>query len=307
MPNTVEIPQTQRLKDDFLHYLSAERNYSQRTVNTYDSALSMFCAFMNSQGEGWSWAKVRDDDIREWIVEQMDKGKNTASSVDTRLSALRSFYKYLLSYGKIESDPMRRIEGPKKSKPLPYYIKENDMNRLLDEVTFPDTYTGKRDYLILLTFYSSGMRISELVGLDIADIDFGTMAVKVTGKRNKQRIIPFGNELKEKLQQYLELRQASFPDLELNALFLNAKGTKRVTAEEVRKAVEFYLGLVTTQKKRSPHVLRHSFATAMLNHGAEIEVVKDLLGHESLSTTEIYTHTTFEELKKIYKHAHPRA
>lgn len=177
------------------------------------------------------------------------------------------------------------------------------MDRLLDEVNFPDCYEGRRDHLILQTFYSTGIRLSELCGLNVEDVDLSTRAMKVTGKRNKQRIIPLGQEMLDEVAAFLPIRPQTDGE---NALFLSEKG-KRMTKPMVQRIVRQYLGLVTTLKKRSPHVLRHSFATAMLNHGAEIGVVKELLGHESIATTEIYTHTTFEELRKIYINAHPRA
>lgn len=294
------------LKDDFLHYLAAERNYSAATIREYNQVLSAFSEYIGKQQDhDIDWRTIADGDIREWIVLLMNQG-SAASSVNTRLSVLRSFYKYLLAYGNVSSDPTRRIEGPKKVKPLPSFIKESEMDRLLDHTAFSETFDGRRDHLILLTFYTTGIRLSELVGLNLESLDFGSMTLKVTGKRNKQRVIPFGNELKEEMQEYERIRSSEFPLNETNALFLSDKGA-RMTPVAVREIVKYYLGLVTTQKKRSPHVLRHSFATAMLNHGAEIEVVKELLGHESLATTEIYTHTTFEELKKIYNHAHPRA
>lgn len=293
------------LKDDFLHYLTAERNYSAATIRGYDQVLSSFNDFMHGGGVEIDWRNVTEGDVREWIVQLMDKG-GAASSVNTRLSALRSFFKYLLAYRHLEKDPMQRIEGPKKKKPLPSFIKEKEMDILLDNIKFPEDYEGQRDHLILLTFYTAGIRLSELVGLNVEDVDLGAMTLKVTGKRNKQRIIPFGDEMKENVECYERTRATTFPLLKTSAMFLSLKGT-RVEGNAVRNRVRYYLGMVTTQKKRTPHVLRHSFATAMLNHGAEIEVVKELLGHESLATTEIYTHTTFEELKKIYNQAHPRA
>ena len=179
------------------------------------------------------------------------------------------------------------------------------MERLFDDLVFPDTVEGMRDYMVMLTFYSTGVRLAELIGLNVEDVDFGTNTIKVTGKRNKQRLIPFGEEMRNRLTDYI---QRCHGDSKAPGcpLFVGNNG-KRITRSMVRTIVEKYLGLVTTQKKRSPHVLRHSFATAMLNNGANIEVVKELLGHESLATTEIYTHVTFEELKKVYNQAHPRA
>lgn len=290
------------LKEKFLHYLKAERAYSVATVKEYDFALSKFGEFVEKEGRILDWDTITEGDIREWMVDLMDKG-SAASTVNTWLSALRSFYKFLLRRNLVHHDPMRRIEGPKRKKALPYFIKETEMDRLLDEVNFPDNYEGRRDHLILQTFYSTGIRLSELCGLNVEDMDLSNRTMKVTGKRNKQRIIPLGQELLDEVAAFLPIRPQNTED---DALFLSKKG-KRMTRPMIQRIVRQYLGLVTTMKKRSPHVLRHSFATAMLNHGAEIGVVKELLGHESIATTEIYTHTTFEELRKIYINAHPRA
>ena len=292
-------------KEDFLQYLSAERNYSKATVSGYDSVLTKFGQFVESQGQTLDWRAITNGDIREWVVAQMNRG-SAASSVNTWMSALRSFYRFLLARGYVESDPTRKVEGPKRKKPLPCFVREKEMDKLLDSTRFPQNFEGKRDHTILLTFYSTGMRLAELTGLNTADIDFMAKTLKVTGKRNKQRIIPFGEEMERELREYLQKRLETTAGKDNGPLFINEKGN-RITRQAVYKLVEFHLGTVTTQKKRSPHVLRHSFATAMLNHGANIEVVKELLGHESLATTEIYTHTTFEELKKAYNQAHPRA
>jgi len=289
--------------EEFLQYLKAERNYSDLTVTGYNDSLSEFRTFVQNEGRKIDWTTVESGDIREWIVDLMDKG-HTATTVNTRLSALRSFYKYLLMRDVIEVDPVHNIIGPKKNKPLPKFIRESDMNQILDVVTFPDTFEGKRDHLILLVFYSTGIRLAELVGMNVRDVDFGARTLKVLGKRNKERIIPFGEEMSDEMKRYLECRAETFP--QAGSEFFIHNGA-RISREQVGKIVRERLGSVTSQKFRSPHVLRHSFATAMLNHGAGIETVKELLGHESLATTQIYTHTTFEELKKVYHKAHPRA
>lgn len=292
------------LTKEFLKYLKAERNYSDLTINGYRDSLKTFQDFVEQSGEKIDWKKVNSGDIREWMVSLMDKG-SAATTVNTRLSALRSFYKHLLRNGVVQVDPTRVITGPKRGKPLPKFVRESDMDRLLDQVAFSETYEGQRDHFILLVFYSTGVRVSELVGMNVADVDFSARVLKVTGKRNKQRLIPFGQELCQEAQRYIELRDRTFPRAD-DALFLSNKG-KRVTAAAVGRMVRQQLGAVTLQEHRGPHVLRHSFATAMLNNGAELEAVKELLGHSSLETTQIYTHTTFEELKKEYKDAHPRA
>lgn len=233
----------------------------------------------------------------------MDEGYS-ASSVGRKLSALRSFYHYLLKKGEIEVDPVRKVMAPKKKKTIPVFVREEDMNRLLDDTDFGKDFEGVRNRLILEFFYVTGVRLSELVGLKDADVDFSAKVVKVTGKRNKQRIIPFGSELDADLKQYLSLRNETCG---MTDFFFVRNNGQKLNAPAVYLLVRRSLSKVVTLKKKSPHVLRHSFATSMLNNQAELGAVKELLGHESLTTTEIYTHTTFEELKKVYEQAHPRA
>lgn len=290
----------------FENYLRNERNYSEKTVVPYQRDLTMFKAYMDSLEEPLNWQTLTADVVRNWIIKEMDRGLNP-KTVNHGLSALRSFYKFLLMRKKVEKDPVHNLQGPKKEKNLPSFVKESDMNRLLDGNFFPDDFEGKRDRLILLTFYSTGVRRAELVGLNVPDVDLAQGQLKVTGKRNKQRIIPFGKELHDAMADYLSLRNAlpKLADTE-RALFVETSG-RRMAAVKVGARVKEYLSLVTTVKRRTPHTLRHSFATSMLNHNADLQSVKELLGHESLSTTEIYTHTTLEELKQMYNQAHPRA
>ena len=200
---------------------------------------------------------------------------------------------------------MRKVVGPKKKKPLPVFVRESDMDRLLDEEMPEGDFEACRDKMIIEMFYATGMRLSELIGLNDADVDFPAMQVKVTGKRNKQRLIPFGQALKDRLLEYIKVRNEAVPDRTTS--FFVRKNGKPLYAELVYNLVKRNLSKVVTLKKKSPHVLRHTFATTMLNHDAELGAVKELLGHESLRATEVYTHTTFEELKKVYKQAHPRA
>ena len=244
------------------------------------------------------------DLIRQWIVLLMERGY-TSTSVNRKLSSLRSFYKFLLRRGEITADPLRKISGPKNKKPLPVFVREADMNRLLDETDFGEGFIGCRNKMIIEMFYATGMRLSELIGLNDRDVDFSSVQIKVTGKRNKQRLIPFGEELREAMAEYLKLRNDALPG-KAEAFFVKEDG-KALNSSLVYKLVKRSLSEVVSIKKRSPHVLRHTFATGMLNHKADLGAVKELLGHNSLSTTEIYTHATFEELKKVYKQAHPRA
>ena len=295
----------------FVDYLRFERNLSEKTVGAYQADLEAFKQFYENLNGELSWKTVDSDIVRDWEVSMMDKG-NSASSVNRRLSALRSFYRFLLRRKMVAVDPVHNLQGPKKEKSLPYYIRESEMNKLLDgEEYFSDDFEGQRDRLIMLMFYSTGVRLSELTGLNLSDVDLDQMQVKVTGKRNKQRIIPYGDEMGDAIREYLSSRssflKAKGKAEEESAFFVDAKNGNRILPGKVQVLVKKYLSLVTTQRKRSPHVLRHSFATSMLNHHADLQSVKELLGHESLSTTEIYTHTSFEELKEMYKQAHPRA
>ena len=289
--------------DQFLDYLRYERNRSELTVKRYEDSLRDFQDYFEKQEEGLSWASVDADIVRGWMESLMDRG-DAASTVNTGLSALRTFFRFALARGLVKKDPVHILKGPKKKKPLPQFVKESEINELLDHTEWSDTYKDVRARTIIIMLYEAGLRRSELTGLNDEDVDFNAMQLKVTGKRNKQRIIPFGKELAEQLRQYISCRDEQI-EKQTEALFLNLKG-KRLSDTEVYKTVKENLSKVTTLKKRSPHVLRHSFATAMLNHDAGLESVKKLLGHESLETTQIYTHTTFEQLKRVYKEAHPR-
>ena len=290
--------------DQFLNYLRYERNASLLTVQTYEEGLREFESYLNLRDDGLSLEKVDTDLIRDWMESLMDKGNN-ASTINKKLSALRSFYRFALKRKLVEKDPAHCLTGPKKAKPLPQFLREGEMDRLLDVIEWGDNYKDVRARTILLLFYEAGLRRSELTGLDDENVDFAAGQLKVTGKRNKQRINPFGEELAEALAGYMAIRDEQVVK-NSRALFLSDKG-ERMTGCQVYAIVHKYLSAVTSLKKRSPHVLRHTFATAMLNNGAGLESIKKLLGHESVSTTEIYAHTTFEQLKRVYKEAHPRA
>ena len=290
--------------NQFLDYLRYERNASPQTVQTYEESLRAFESYLTFRDNGLSIDSVDTDLIRDWMESLMDKG-NSASTINKNLSALRSFYRFALKRELVKKDPAHAVTGPKKSKPLPQFLREGEMDRLLDGLEWDSSFNNVRARTILLLFYEAGLRRSELIGLDDKDIDFEAAQLKVTGKRNKQRIVPFGVELAEALKNYKAKRQEEFGETN-GALFLSDKG-ERISGDQVYQIVRKYLSMVTSLKKRSPHVLRHTFATAMLNNGAGLETIKSLLGHESVSTTEIYTHTTFEQLKRIYKEAHPRA
>ena len=290
--------------NEFLNYLKFERNRSDLTIKNYGEDLRAFKEFYGNLEGCHSWKSVDSDIIRDWMESMMDKGNN-ATSINRRLSALRSFYRFALARKLVDKDPVHGVTGPKKGRPLPQFLKENEMDRLLDAESWTESFEDVRDRTVIMTFYETGIRLSELTGLDDCMVDFSNRQLKVTGKRNKQRVIPFGEELLATLCDYMKCRDKEVNRLS-DALFVTAKG-QRMTSSQVREAVRKNLLKVCTLKKRTPHVLRHTFATAMLNNKAGIESVKKLLGHESLSTTEIYTHTTFEQLKREYYSAHPRA
>lgn len=312
MPHTVE-----RI-ESFLTYLTADKGYSPQTVSKYEACLRAFRAFFLGKDAAWTWTDIDTDVVRAWVAHQHEQGLHP-HTIHAGLSALRSFYRYLMRMNLAQRNPAALVRNPKADKPLPTFLKQEEMNRLLDDTPFPDSFEGRRDHLVLLLLYWTGMRRAELVGLNVEDVDLKGGELKVTGKRNKQRILPFGAEVREAISSYLAERAVLVADggedcgPRSGALLVyrpsrpKAAAYRRITAVKVQSTVRHYLSLVTTQRKRSPHVLRHTFATVMLNNGADLEAVKELLGHESLNTTEIYTHTTFAELQKEYEKAHPRS
>ena len=290
--------------ESFLNYLRFERNRSPRTVQLYEENLRRFESYFQEKDCQLSWVSVDSDIIRDWIEEMMDKGC-AVTTVKRALSAVHSFYRFALLRKLVERDPSHVVTAPKKPKPLPQFLKEREMDELLDKLEWGTNYKEVRARTIIILFYETGIRLAELVGLNDEDIDFTTSQLKVTGKRNKQRMVPFGDELAQTLETYARLRDEQVVRRS-PAFFLTEKG-ERIGRSQVQYLVKKNLSRVSSLKKRSPHVLRHTFATAMLNHGAGLESVRKLLGHESLETTEIYTHTTFEQLKRVYQKAHPRA
>lgn len=292
----------------FVDYLRYERNLSERTIKGYSAGLEAFERFFKRLDAELCWDNLDEDVIRDWMMAMMEEGNRTGS-ICCRLSSVRAFYKFLLKRGLVDRNPAHLVVAPKREKNLPIFVREDQMDRLLDGNYFPEDFVGVRDRLILLAFYSTGMRLSELTGLALDDVDCKQSQVRVTGKRNKQRVIPFGSEMMSSIHSYLAMRHAMLMEKGIvsNWFFVSEKSGGRMPDSKVRQIVQAYLGRVTTLRKKSPHVLRHSFATSMLNHRADLQSVKELLGHERLSTTEIYTHTTFEELKDMYNQAHPRA
>ncbi len=293
------------MTEEFLNYLRYERNRSELTVSNYGRSLKDFETYFKNRDSQLSWESVDSDIIRDWMESMMDKG-HMASTVNNCLSAVRSFFRFALARKMVSADPSYAVKGPKKQKPLPQFVREDAMDRLIDlPQMWGEGFAETRARTILILFYETGIRLAELVALNDVDVDFVNQQLKVTGKRNKQRIIPFGEELARELQAYMAQRDNTL-SVQDGALIVDDKGC-RISRFAVEREVHKRLSAVTTMKKRSPHVLRHSFATAMLNNGAGLESVRKLLGHESVATTEIYTHTTFEQLKKVYKNAHPRA
>lgn len=293
------------MKEDFLNYLRLELCRSEHTVKGYSDDLDAFESFFKKSDTLNSWESVDADVVRNWVESMMDAGSSVAS-INRRLSALRSFYNFAVSRNMIRSNPARLVRGLKQGRPLPQFLKEKEMDALLDERMWNmDDYEDVLFRTIIMTFYETGVRLSELIGLDDSSVNLTNREIKVTGKRNKQRIIPLGEELLSTLQGYMNFRNSKVPR-KSDAVFLSAKGC-RLKSYQVQYGVRKNLSRVCSLKERTPHVLRHSFATAMLNHEAGLESLKKLLGHASLTTTEIYTHTTFEQLKKVYKNAHPRA
>lgn len=293
--------------EEFIAYLRYERDYSELTVVSYSSSLKAFELYYKSLDEELAWNTVTSDIIRSWIVALLDGGLAPAG-VCPKLSAVKSFFRFLLKRGLVDVNPAYGVLAPKKGKPLPYFVSENDMNRLLDDLEFPATYEGELSKTLVTMLYATGMRASELIGLDLSDVDLRNSTVSVVGKRKKQRLIPMVPELVTALERYLMHREkVQNGKSETQAFFVLEKSGRRITYAKLRKLVRDTLANVTMQSKRSPHVLRHSFATSLLNNSADLQSVKELLGHEKLQTTAIYTHTTFEELKKMYNQAHPRA
>lgn len=296
-----------QIVDSFLEYMKSERNRSEQTITAYGKALRDFESFFNSIDEGISWMSVDADIVREWMLHLMEKEGMKASSVNLKLSALRTFYHYLLLTRRISRNPLAVVVGPKKSKVLPTFVKEQDMERLLNQPMPIESFDAVRDRMAIMMLYLTGMRRAELLGLHDRDILQAERQIKVTGKRNKQRFIPYGNELAAELERYIRLRNEHFDGRQEGDRFLLDNKGRNLGDYQLHDIVRRQLGTVTSQQKRSPHVLRHSFATAMLNNGANLQSIQKLLGHESLTTTQVYTHLSFEELKNEYKNAHPRS
>ncbi len=291
---------------EYSQYLISEKRYSSYTVKSYLSDLEQFSFYLRVQYQMEDLSKATSIQIRSWISQLMI-GKMNSRSVNRKLSTLRNYYKYLIRHGYLGSTPLETIVAPKTKKRLPQYLDESKMNELLDLEFYDDGFEGVRDNLIIKILYATGIRLSELINLKDSDVDFSEQNIKVLGKINKERIIPIGKGLISNIEDYIKLRDESFDFTKQNPyLLVTIKGDK-IYPKSVYRTVRSNMGRVTTQSKRSPHVMRHTFATHLLNGGADINAIKELLGHANLSATQVYTHNTIGKLKKIYKQAHPRA
>lgn len=289
----------------FIEYLKFERRYSQYTIISYQTDLEQFFAFLTSQYDSPPLADISASFVRSWLAE-MRNDDITPKSLNRKISALKSFFKYQIKLGEVKQSPMSTIIAPKVGKRLPSFVAKKDMDTLHQYVEFPDNWKGQTDKLLLDVFYATGMRLSELIDLKETQIDPANCQLKVLGKGNKERIIPVSNELIRQLRNYIENKKVTIGETAFPNFFLNEKG-KPLYAKYVYNVVKANLSQVTTLNKKSPHVLRHTFATHLTNNGADLNAVKELLGHSSLAATQIYTHNTIEKLKDIYKKAHPKA
>lgn len=292
-------------QESFLQHLALERRLSPHTLTAYQSDLDSFIAFITENQCLTSVPEVRHLHIRAWAAAQMQDGAS-ARSVNRRLSCLNTYFKYLKKRGLVEKDPMRKVTAPKMGKRLPIFVQESEMAALFGQIEFPADYQGQLERLILEILYATGMRRSELTGLQVADVDLGRTVFRVVGKGDKVRLAPFARYLAELLENFLRLRDAAFPGTSEPWLFLDKKG-RHLQPGAVYRVVRKYLSMVTNAEQRSPHVLRHSFATHLSNRGADLNAIKELLGHASLAATQVYTHNSIDRLIEVYEQAHPKS
>jgi integrase/recombinase XerC len=290
--------------DLFLRYLEFEKRLSKHTLIAYKTDLLQFNTFLKYTYETEDLSQANYGMIRSWVAQLVEE-KNEPRSVNRKIASLRAFFKYLLRQGTLSKDPLLKIKVLKTQKRLPSFVREEEMNQLLDQFVFTDSFEGHRDKLIMELFYGSGMRLAELLQLSDKSINFKNRTLKVLGKRNKERVIPFSESLVQIIKDYQQARDKMLAKSE-HALLIVTEDGKPAYRMMVQRIVRKYLS-VTSSDKKSPHVLRHTYATHLLNKGAEINAVKDLLGHSSLAATQVYTHNTMEKLKKTFEQAHPKA
>jgi integrase/recombinase XerC len=288
----------------FLDYLKFEKRYSRHTVISYETDLTSFFDYIVTQYGETPLSQLSHIYIRSWLASLKDEGL-TAKSINRKISSLKSFFKYQLKAGVIKQTPMAKIVSPKNEKRLPSFVADKDIRTLFEHVEFPDTWQGRTERLLLLLFYNTGMRLSEVIGLKDSQVNSSNHTLKILGKGNKERIVPISPEILNEIKTYQKERNDLIPERS-DLLLITEKG-KPLSPRGVYSSVKKYLSLVTTIEKRSPHVLRHTFATHLTNNGADLNAVKELLGHSSLAATQVYTHNTIEKLKNIYKRAHPKA
>jgi len=289
--------------EDFLRYLQAERRYAEHTIKAYKNDLYQFHAFcQDSDHEG---VDLHFRTIRSWVVSLMDSGYSSRT-VHRKLTSLSTYCKYLIKEGELDSNPLDRVLKPRLNKRVPTFVEDGKMDLLLDEFEFGEDFKGIRNRLVLDMLYQTGMRRSELIGLSIGSINREGKSVKVVGKRGKERIIPLNEQMLEAVERYLLIREKVVENKTTERLIVTEKGGAAYD-KLIYRIVNSYLSMVTTLDKKSPHVLRHTFATHMLNRGADLNAIKELLGHANLSATQVYTHNTYKKLKSIYNQAHPRA
>ena len=292
--------------DLFIAYITFEKRFSKHTIKAYQTDLEQFKTYLITTYSISKNSEITHHHVRSWIIALMQQ-EISARSINRKLSTLKSLFQFLIKKGKLNKNPMLKVVMPKTGTRLPVFVEQRPLEMLFENVAFPNNYEGVRDRLIMDLFYQTGVRRSELIHLQISDIDFQGQAIKVLGKGNKERIIPINRDLRLQITNYLELRKSTFPDLlSIGQLFLTKKG-KPLYPKKVYNLVKKYLGMVTTQEERSPHILRHSFATHLSNNGADLNAIKELLGHSSLAATQVYTHNSIERLKEIYEQAHPKA
>jgi integrase/recombinase XerC len=290
--------------ESFLSYIEYERRYSKHTIESYRNDLEQLFYYLKSEYAKEEIELATHLEIRSWMVSMMEK-EISPRSINRKLSTLKSFFKFLMRKGVVKKSPLSKVLAPKTSKRLPAFVEKSNIERLLKDIEFPTGFEGTRDKMIIELLYGTGMRRSELLGLKETDVDSYNSQVKVLGKGNKERIIPIQPQLRNALKEYIEYKNNSIEHPSIY-LFVDQQG-KVLNPSRVYQSVKKYLNLVTTIDKKSPHVLRHTFATHLMNNGADINAVKELLGHASLAATQVYTHNTIDKLKNIYKQAHPKA